>query len=93
MPNKTVLLFAIFILLLITIYLQNKQIESFKTQLSAIKIESKIAIDRVEQANRDAAIEMKQSQLNSREILLAKVPSDCPLAIKWAVEQARTFRA
>ena len=98
MINKLVMLLVTFSLLLGTIYIQHKRNESLKEQnqtlvaeISALKAASKAAMDRAEEASRNAAIEMKQSQIGSKAILMAKVSPKCRAAMKWGIQQAKVF--
>jgi hypothetical protein len=98
MINKIVLLLVTFGVLLSTIYVQHVRNLSLKTQneslimeISTLKTESKAAVDRANEASRNAVIEMKQSQIDSKAILMAKVPARCRAAMKWGIDQAQVF--
>lgn len=100
MLNKPVVLLITLSILLGTIFIQYKWIGALKienalllAEIGTLKAQSKAAEGRVEQAHKDAIINMKQSQINAKQIMLADVSPKCRLAIKWAIQQAQGFNA
>lgn len=93
MTNKFTLLSTVLFILLLIIFIENYRVQSLKIEISNLKIESKQAIDRAEKARVISIEEMEDSQVDSQQILLEKVSSNCKEAMKWGIKQAKTFKS
>ncbi len=70
----------------------NKQIETYKSQILALKVSSELDKKRFSIAEAQANIEVKESQKEVETVMKKEVPRKCSAAVAWGVTQARLIK-
>lgn len=97
-PTKLLVLLIVLGDLLLVVYYQSATITKLRnenailvSQIEVIKKDSQAQTNRVKDARKNAIINTKRSQIETKQIMLANVSPKCHDAIKWGIEKAHDF--
>jgi hypothetical protein len=87
------------IILLLFCFFEHIRIVSYESKITAYQIEIETLHQQSVQANERMSDSIKQAndrmtilEAKANKILTSKIPSDCPKAIQWAIQQSANFR-